>query len=244
MTSVGPPQPPNLPPGQDAFDAEMMPTGPVPLSGMAVAGFVSSVTVCCPVFSPLLGLIFSLVGLSQTKGGARRGRGLAIAGLIISLLVVPLQGWGLPTLAGVLKGFLGLAMSAAAFQGGDTDVGISAWYGMGSPELKAAVTEDEFAKWIKEAFTKLGGLKGLQLDQTQQGEPSSDGNYDRLAWQAEFPDGTEVIYTEISTSLWGRMYLEDVIISGAGLVASLEAGDTEPEPDTPEAGEDDAAGEP
>ncbi len=244
MSQVGPPQPPNLSPGQDAFDAEMMPTGPAPMSGMAVAGFVSSVTICCPVLSPLLGLIFSIVGLAQTKGGARRGRGLAIAGLVISLLIMPLQGWGVPTLVGIVKGYLGIAMSAAAFQGGDTNGGISAWYAMGSPELKAAVTEEEFAKWIKEEFTKLGGLQGLQIDQAQTGERSADNNYDRLAWQAKFPDGTEVIFIEFSTSAWGRMYLEDVIIDGVGLVASLGAGEIESDPDTPEANEDGAAGEP
>lgn len=244
MSPFDPPQSPNLPPQQDAFDAEMMPAGPAPMSGMAIAGFVSSVIVCCPVFSPLLGLIFSLVGLSQTKGGARRGRGLALAGLIISLLVVPLQGWGIPALAEVVGSWARIAMAATAFQGGDTDAGISAWYGLGSPELKSAFTEDEFASWINGEFTKRGGLQSLQLDSGQQGDRSSDGNRDRLPWQARFPDGTEIIYLELSTNSWGRIYLEDVVIGGAGLVASVEIDEADSDSDAPVTDDQDTTGEP
>lgn len=49
-------------------------------SGMAVAGLV------CAFLFPLLGLIFSIIGLGQTKDGKRGGRGLALAGLILSIL--------------------------------------------------------------------------------------------------------------------------------------------------------------
>jgi hypothetical protein len=49
-------------------------------SGMAIAGLV------CAFLAPLLGLIFSIIGLNQTKDNKRGGRGLAIAGLIISIL--------------------------------------------------------------------------------------------------------------------------------------------------------------
>ena len=56
-------------------------------SGMAVAGFVLAVfhgeisTILI-----LLSLVFSLVGMSHTKNGAMRGRGFAVAGLLIILI--------------------------------------------------------------------------------------------------------------------------------------------------------------
>lgn len=60
-------------------------------SGMAVAGFVLAVfhffiygeipTILIP-----LSLVFSLVGMSHTKNGAMRGRGFAVAGLLIILI--------------------------------------------------------------------------------------------------------------------------------------------------------------
>ncbi|HUJ56942.1 MAG TPA: hypothetical protein VLX92_00460 [Kofleriaceae bacterium] len=52
-------------------------------SGMAIAGFVLS------FFCGLLGLIFSIIGLSQIRSsnGALKGQGLAIAGIVISSLL-------------------------------------------------------------------------------------------------------------------------------------------------------------
>ena len=146
-------QPPSFPERQNAFDAEMMPTAPAPLSGMAVAGFVSSVTICCPVLSPLLGFIFSVIGLMQTREGMRRGRGLAIAGLIISLLLVPLHGWGV-----IFGGTLAVEMSRIpvamiGLQTGEIDVALSELYQLGSPELKSSVSEDEFVLWARAEFS-------------------------------------------------------------------------------------------
>lgn len=43
-----------------------------------IVGFI------CAFLIPLLGLIFSIVGLNQVKKSKERGRGLAIAGIVIS----------------------------------------------------------------------------------------------------------------------------------------------------------------
>lgn len=53
---------------------------PSPTNGFAIAGFV------CAFFFPLLGLIFSCIGLSRSKTMNGEGKGLSIAGLVISLL--------------------------------------------------------------------------------------------------------------------------------------------------------------
>ena len=60
-------------------------------SGMAVAGFVLAILYLFSSgkISGILGLlsfVFSLVGMSHTKNGVMRGRGFAIAGLIICLI--------------------------------------------------------------------------------------------------------------------------------------------------------------
>lgn len=49
-------------------------------SGWSIAGFIVS------FFSSIIGLIFSILGLRQTKRTGRRGRGLAIAGIVISIV--------------------------------------------------------------------------------------------------------------------------------------------------------------
>jgi hypothetical protein len=49
---------------------------------MAIAGFVLA------FFCSILGLIFSIIGLNQAKARNQGGQGLAIAGIIISLLSI------------------------------------------------------------------------------------------------------------------------------------------------------------
>ena len=104
-----PPQPPGwqpgapLPPQPPGF--QLYPAGaPIPAkpgnSGMAIASFVCSLVGLVPCFwlfqiMGLLGVIFGFVGLKQTKNGERGGRGLALAGVIIGiiLLVVCVAVW-------------------------------------------------------------------------------------------------------------------------------------------------------
>lgn len=58
-------------------------SGPARTNGMAIAGFV-----CAFLCSPL-GIVFSAIGMSQTsKDPSQGGRGLAIAGLIISIVSI------------------------------------------------------------------------------------------------------------------------------------------------------------
>lgn len=54
------------------------PPPPPPSNGMAVAGFI------CSFFMPLLGLIFSIIGINKAKNLAGKGHGWALAGIIIS----------------------------------------------------------------------------------------------------------------------------------------------------------------
>jgi hypothetical protein len=84
---------PSQPPGFQAY-----PGGPPMMakqgrSGLAVASLVCSLVGLIPCFwlfqiMGLLGAIFGFVGLKQTKNGARPGRGMALAGVIIGILLV------------------------------------------------------------------------------------------------------------------------------------------------------------
>jgi hypothetical protein len=104
--SMPPPPPPgdqppfqpygSPPPGYAPYGQPFTP-GPAASSGnsgMAIAGFVLGlVSVVVPCFwfwflqiPGVLGLIFSILGLKATKDGARKGRGLAIAGFVLAVL--------------------------------------------------------------------------------------------------------------------------------------------------------------
>ena len=62
-------------------------------SGMAIASLVCSLVGVVPCFwlfqiMGVLGTIFGFVGLKQTKSGERGGRGMAMAGVIIGIVLV------------------------------------------------------------------------------------------------------------------------------------------------------------
>ena len=77
----------------------MSDSGASKTNGMAITGFVCSL-LCWP-----LGLVFSIIGMNQTsKDPSQGGRGLAIAGLVISIVfaVITIVWWGaLATLIGL-----------------------------------------------------------------------------------------------------------------------------------------------
>ena len=71
------------PVGQTTQQPAQQPTQPVQQSrsnGMAIAGFI------CSFFFPILGLIFSIIGLNKSKTLGGSGKGLAIAGIVISAI--------------------------------------------------------------------------------------------------------------------------------------------------------------
>ena len=77
-------------PMEDLMGFEEEPVGqPMPTSaenvqtgsnGLAIAGFI------CAFFVPVLGIIFSAIGMSRAKKMNKKGLGLAIAGLVIAIV--------------------------------------------------------------------------------------------------------------------------------------------------------------
>ena len=58
-------------------------------NGMAVAGFVLSlISLLCCGFLSVLGLIFSILGLSKSSKVGGKGKGLSIAGIIMSSIAI------------------------------------------------------------------------------------------------------------------------------------------------------------
>ena len=65
----------------------------VKTNGLAIAGFVVSLVstiLCCGAFN-LVGLVLSIVGLTKAKDYDGNGKGFAIAGIIISAVVMVLS---------------------------------------------------------------------------------------------------------------------------------------------------------
>ena len=86
------PFPAGPPPSFSSFPASgagVPRTNPMAVTGL-VMGIVATIGLCCCYGFPfnLLGIVFSLIGISQIKADPlnQQGRGLAIAGLVLSLL--------------------------------------------------------------------------------------------------------------------------------------------------------------
>lgn len=79
--------------------AERVSAEPAQKNGMAIAGFILS------FFEPLLGLIFSIIGVSKSKNLNGAGKGLAIAGIIISAIGLVFRiFFGLVLISGIIEG--------------------------------------------------------------------------------------------------------------------------------------------
>jgi len=62
-------------------------------SGAAIASFVCGLVMCVPGITGLVAVITGIIGIVQTGKPEVRGRGLAVAGLILGM--ISLAGWGL-----------------------------------------------------------------------------------------------------------------------------------------------------
>jgi Domain of unknown function (DUF4190) len=92
-----PPPPPSdpfpQPPGYQPYPAGAPMAAKRGNSGMAIASLVCSLVGVIPCFwgfqiLGLLGTIFGFIGLKQTKSGERGGRGFAIAGVVIGIILL------------------------------------------------------------------------------------------------------------------------------------------------------------
>lgn len=93
-----PPQPPVYAPPVNPYGRPPQnpyymqpPIVPPPYNGMSVGGFVLScvsLVLCCFPITALVGLVLSIISLPQIDRRGERGKGLAIAGIILNSLVV------------------------------------------------------------------------------------------------------------------------------------------------------------
>lgn len=67
-----------MPPATPDYSSYATPQHPERWNGMAIAGFV------CSFFIAIIGLILSIIGLTQVNKTKEKGKGLAIAGIIIA----------------------------------------------------------------------------------------------------------------------------------------------------------------
>ncbi|MBN1513363.1 MAG: DUF4190 domain-containing protein [Phycisphaerae bacterium] len=192
--------------------------GRPPTSKAAVVGLVSSLAACVPVLSPLLGLIFGIVGIRNTRAGRMSGRGLAIAAVIVAVAGAGLQG-----VVGIgayfsYRVFLDskeLAEAAVAPLKSSVirveELGPKA-YALGSARFRQRVSQEQFNDWLKEVLGKHGQLQSFVLGQPPI-EKSDTAGVVSAHFVGRFVNGTTAIDFKIALT-GDRPEFDDIRVEG------------------------------
>jgi hypothetical protein len=187
------------------------------MSAAALTGFICSLIFCLPVFGPLLGLIFGVVGVATTAGGRRRGRGLAIAAILISLLVGVGQGAvGYVGGAIVVKLFRFPSRVETVFRASAThapEAAAEVYKNRSSQAFRDKVTQEQFQSWVAGVITRHGQLQSATSSQ-QPVETTPDG---RMVARrtGHFVNGSAAIEIFMSFNrLMRRWEFDDIRVDG------------------------------
>jgi len=219
MTRFQPPPDVPGPYSEGAFGPEAPPefSGPPPMSAAALTGFICSLIFCLPVLGPLLGLIFGIVGIGTTAGGRRRGRGLAIAAILISLLVGAGQGAG-----GYVGGTFVVRLVRfpsrveTVFRASATlvpEASAEVYKNRSSQVFRDKVTQEQFQAWVSGVITRHGQLQSAEGSQ-QPVESTTDGRMvARRTGQFVNGSASIEIFVSLNTQTW-RWEFDDIRIDG------------------------------
>lgn len=135
------------------------------LSGLAVASLVCSLIVCCPVVTligPLLGLS-AIISISAHPA-ERRGKGLAMTGIIVGILTTALGGAGIVYLAQIYRGmgeFIAQDVPAAMDAGFDGK--LAEFRAVLSTRSSGRSTDPQIQQFLDDLTGRYGPYVGMQL---------------------------------------------------------------------------------
>jgi len=177
---------------------------------MAIGSLICSIIICCPlvtIFGPLLGVI-ALISIGSNP--ARRGKGLALAGIVIGAVATGIWLWGMvwgyqTFLQPVMQGPVAVLRSAEA----------GSWQaardGMIGPAARAS--DDEMDVFFGEINRRYGSFRSLAMAPDQTAEP------------VRTPDGTSrmaVDYIAVYDGGTGRLTVDWLFTDQGVIVMKVE----------------------
>lgn len=141
-----------------------------PFSVAAITSLVFSLLFCIPGMA-VLGLLLGVIGIFTTGGGARRGRGLAIAGMLLSFMVGAIWVIGIMSITPWISGTLKFALTGprdtmtAIFDG---EMAVAQKHFL----TRSRPTEQELTQFADSARARWGDYKKMSIKDPQNaGEP-------------------------------------------------------------------------
>ena len=211
-------QPPPDAPGIGHPDHYAPPVGSSPprWSAAAVSAFVLSLLGCTGI-GAVLGLILGPVGIVAARGGHRRGFGLAVAAIPISLVT------------GVMAVFIGwlaytsvrLVMDTprqlSAIMGTEVVDASEAWEALrdlASDEFRAEVSAETAQAWLATVWETHGRLVDVQPDEATRGGSTPDGD-PFMNFDSRFVNGrANVRIVFDARSVWTAPKIVDIEVDG------------------------------
>lgn len=187
-----------------------LPPAAAPWSAAAVSGIVLSVVGCLGV-TAVMGLIFGIVGIYRTRGGVRRGRGLAIAAIPISVVtglisVVPMFFLVLAVHTTELSDRIPQVFTADRAHAAEA---VSIVREFASSEFNESVSDDRLLAWLDQVRATHGKL--VQIEQPA-AVPGSSGKLE-LSFETKFINGTSNIF--VAVKIKGlQMKLNNISVGG------------------------------
>ena len=182
---------------------------PPPWSVSSIVGFVLSLLGC----SAPLGFILGIVGIVRTSGGRRRGRGLAIAAIPISLVTGVLA--FLVSVGLVLMGALGVILAEIpTLLSGDAEASKNAVFLLreaASDDFNASVSDEQLQAWLQQVAAKHGRLVTIGSPRPVPG--SAGSNEIGLDVEGKFVNGRTSILIRLRKQGW-RYAIEDLAVDG------------------------------
>lgn len=221
MSDMPPPPPPAGAPDSDSGDNfGQFASGPPPWSGSAITGFVSSLLICVPIVSSLVGLIAGIMGISATSGGRRRGRGLAIAAIPISLitgavstLVVAMMVLSVRNLF-EMRTTLAHIFDAGQLDDSDLQELIDAKMSEG---LADSLTPADLRAWVEQVTDEHGSLAEVSMEMRD--EPTPGGAQAVVVFPCRFVKGTVDVrvYNEVDIIAGMEFSIDNIEVGGHAL---------------------------
>jgi len=210
MTQFASPSP--VGPGYDSF----APAAPRRWSAAAIGGFVCSILGFFGI-TALLGLILGIVGIFATREGRRKGMGLAIAAIPISVVTGVL---GIVVIFSFVL-FLRIASQLPgrlepvfAFDASQVDEAAAGLHKLGSPKFKEEVSEANLKDWLKNIIETNGKLTRLTIDQESLAAAQQKDQF-ALIMKARFVNGDKLIRVTIAPDQMWSLGLDDIEVDGS-----------------------------
>lgn len=228
MTDWIPPNPLHSDPGpRDIYDPSSGLVEGGKWSPAAIIGFVLSL-LGCTVVGAVLGLVFGVFGIVGCRGGRRKGMGLAIAAIPISVVtgvlgvVLGIAIWSLSGLLQSANQDLPIILGA---EGSSLETSTARLEGYLSESRRASVSDTAIlSDWLGAVRSEHGTIVSLKLSAQNGFRPDNDGNF-LTYFDAHFVDGqTTILAVFDGATILSQPRILNLEVGGSPLFKTLPTG--------------------